>query len=160
MLPIRLKPAPPNVPTAQLSQLVGYMCVGDRLKLRPWVGVDSANAHRPRARAGATCVNAAAGKYRRATHNRGGTQAFRLGPLPMSYQRDAIASLAALAAADALAGAGRTLGRRTSRTGTGIGTLRVLATATAARAAVGTAALAGVKRAIPVLGAATRAART
>ena len=47
MLPIRLKPAPPNVPTAQLSQLVGYMCVGDRLKLRPWVGVDAANAHRP-----------------------------------------------------------------------------------------------------------------
>ena len=84
----------------------------------------------------------------------------RLGPLPMSYQRDAIASLAALAAADALAGAGRTLGRRTSRTGTGIGTLRMLAAATATSATVGTAALAGVQRAIPVLGAATRAART
>ena len=79
----------------------------------------------------------------------------------MSYQRSgSTASLAALAAADALAGAGRTLGRRTSRTGTGIGTRRVLAAATAARAAVGTAALAGVQRAIPVLGAATRAART
>ena len=79
----------------------------------------------------------------------------------MSYQRSgSTASLAALAAADALAGAGRTLGRRTSRTGTGIGTRRMLATATAARAAVGTAALAGVQRAIPVLGAATRAART
>ena len=79
----------------------------------------------------------------------------------MSYQRSgSTASLAALAAADALAGAGRTLGRRTSRTGTGIGTLRVLAAATAARAAVGTAALAGVQRAIPVFGAATRAART
>ena len=93
--------------------------------------------------------------------NRGGAQASRLGPLLVSYQRgDAIASLAALAAADALAGAGRTLGRRTSRTGTGIGTLRVLATAAATGAAVGTAALAGVQRAIPVLGAATRAART
>ena len=166
MFPIGLKPAPPNVPTAQLSQLVGYTCVGDRLKLRPWVGVDAANAHRPpRARAGATCVNAAAGKYRRATHNRGGTQAFRLGPLPMSYQRDAIASLAALAAADALAGAGRALSAsrsstsrsRTSRTG--IGVLRVLAAATATRAAVGAAALAGVQRAIAVLGAATRPAR-
>ena len=36
----------------------------------------------PRARAGATCVNGAAGKYRRATHNRGGAQALRLGPPP------------------------------------------------------------------------------
>ena len=79
----------------------------------------------------------------------------------MSYQRSgSTASLAALAAADALAGAGRTLGRRTSRTGTGIGTLRMLAAATATSATVGTAALAGVQRAIPVLGAATRAART
>ena len=25
----------------------GVECVGDRLKLRPWVGVDAANAHRP-----------------------------------------------------------------------------------------------------------------
>ena len=78
--------------------------------------------------------------------------------------RDATASLAALAAADALAGTGRALSTSRSGTGrtsrTGIGVLRVLATATAARAAVGTAALAGVQRAIPVLGAATRAART
>ena len=92
MLPIRLKPVPPNVPTAQFGQLVGYMCVGDRLKLRPWVGVDAANAHRPRVRAGATCVNGAAGKYRRATHNRGGAQALRLGPLPLLYERIAIAA--------------------------------------------------------------------
>ena len=99
----------------------------------------------------------------------------RLGPLPLLYersaiaapyvgakhqrvseQRDAIASLAALAAADALAGAGRALGRRTSRTG--IGVLRVLAAAAATSAAVGTTALTGVQRAIAVLGAATRAA--
>ena len=94
--------------------------------------------------------------------NSGGAQAFRLGPLLMSYQRSgSTASLAALAAADALAGAGRALSTSRSRTSrTGIGTLRVLAAATAARAAVGTAALAGVQRAIPVLGAATRAART
>ena len=102
----------------------------------------------------------------------------RLGPLPLldersliaaphadatrerlSEQRDAIASLAALAAADALAGAGRALGRRTGGTsGTRIGVLRVLAAAAAARAAIGTAGLASVQRAIPVLGAATRAA--
>ena len=114
----------------------------------------------PRARAGATCVNGAAGKYRRATHNRGGAQAFRLGPLLMSYQRDAIASLAALAAADALAGAGRALSTSRSRTSrTGIGVLRVLAAAAATCAAVGAAALAGVQRAIAVLGAATRPAR-
>ena len=79
--------------------------------------------------------------------------------------RDATASLAALAAADALAGAGRALrsrtGARTNGTSrTGISVLRVLATATATSAAVGAAALAGVQRAIPVLGAATRAART
>ena len=118
----------------------------------------------PRARAEATCVNAAAGKYRRATHNRGGTQAFRLGPLPMSYQRDAIASLAALAAADALAGTGGALSASRSGTGrtsrTGIGMLRVLAAAAATGAAVGAAGLAGVQLAIAVLGAATRAART
>ena len=77
----------------------------------------------------------------------------RLGPLPMSYQRDATASLAALAAADALAGAGRALRRLTRM-------LRVLAAAAATRAAVGTTALAGVQRAITVLGAATRPART
>ena len=82
----------------------------------------------------------------------------RLGPLLMSYQRDAIASLAALAAADALAGAGCALGRRTSITG--IRMLRVLAAATATSATIGTAGLAGVQRAIPVLGTATRAART
>ena len=80
------------MPTAQLSQLVGYTCVGDRLKLRPWVGVDAANAHRPRARAGATCVNGAAGKYRWATHNRGGAQALRLGPLLLLYERSTIAA--------------------------------------------------------------------
>ena len=115
----------------------------------------------PRARAGATCVNGAAGKYWRATHNRGGAHALRLGPLLMSYQRDAIASLAALAAADALAGAGRALSTSRSRTSrTGIGVLRVLAAAAATGAAVGAAGLAGVQRAIPVLGAATRAART
>ena len=75
--------------------------------------------------------------------------------------RDAIASLAALAAADALAGAGRALS--TSRSGTsrtGIGVLRVLATAAATSATIGAAALAGVQLAIPVLGTATRAART
>ena len=118
----------------------------------------------PRARAEATCVNAAAGKYRRATHNRGGAQALRLGPLLMSYQGDAITSLAALAAADALAGAGRALSTSRSGTGrtsrTGIGVLRVLAAAAATGAAVGAAGLAGVQRAIPVLGAAARAART
>ena len=98
-------------------------------------------------------------------NNRGGAQAFRLGPLRMSYQRSgSTASLAALAAADALAGAGRALSTSRSGTGgtsrTGIGTRRVLAAATATGAAVGAAALAGVQRAIPVLGAATRAART
>ena len=100
-------------------------------------------------------------------HNGGGAQALRLGPLLMSYQRDAIASLAALAAADALAGAGRALSTSRSGTGgtsrtsrTGIGMLRVLAAAAATSATVGAASLAGVQRAIPVLGAATRAART
>ena len=39
----------------------------------------------PCARAGATCVNGAAGLRRRKT-NRGGAQALRLGPLLMSYQ--------------------------------------------------------------------------
>ena len=86
----------------------------------------------------------------------------RLGPLPMSYQRDAIASLAALTAADALAGTGRALSTSRSGTGrtsrTGIGVLRVLAAAAATSATVGATGLAGVQRAIPVLGAATRAA--
>ena len=73
---------------------------------------------------------------------------------------DAIASLAALAAADEIAGAGRAL-RTSSRTGasrttiTGTRTRRVLAAATATGAAVGAASLAGVQRAIAVLGAAT-----
>ena len=77
------------------------------------------------------------------------------------------ASLCVLAAADALAGAGRALRTstsRTSRTGTSrtssttisrTRTLRVLAAAAAARTAVGATALAGVQRAITVLGAAT-----
>ena len=52
----------------------------------------------PRARAGATCVNGAAGKYRRATHNGGGAQALRLGPLLLLYERSAIAALHADAA--------------------------------------------------------------
>ena len=79
--------------------------------------------------------------------------------------RATAALLCVLAAADALAGAGRALRRRTGRTGstsgtsiTGPRTLRVLAAATATRAAVGTTALAGVQRAIAILGAATRPA--
>ena len=82
----------------------------------------------------------------------------RYAPARERVVRDAIASLAALAAADALAGAGRALRRRTSRTR--IGVLRVLAAAAATSAAIGTASISGVQRAIPVLGAATRAART
>ena len=91
----------------------------------------------------------------------------RLGPLLMSERRSgSSASLAALAATDALAGTGRALRSRTSTSRTRsatvsrTGTLRVLAAATATRAAVGAATLAGVQRAIPVLGTATRAART
>lgn len=88
--PIGLKPAPPNVPTAQFGQLVGYKCVASRD-----IGASKTLL---------SCCFASP-----LQHNGGGAQAFRLGPLPMSYQCDAIASLAALAAADALAGAGRAL---------------------------------------------------
>ena len=139
MLPIRLKPAPPDVPTAQFGQLVGYKCVASRD-----IGASKALL---------SCCFASP-----LQHNGGGAQALRLGPLPMSYQCDAIASLTALAAADALAGAGSTL--RRSATISRTRTLRMLAAATATRAAVGAAALAGVQRAIAVLGAAARAART
>ena len=45
----------------------------------------------PCARAGATCVNGAAGLRRRKT-NRGGAQALRLGPLLMPYQRGDISA--------------------------------------------------------------------
>ena len=72
-----------------------------------------------------------------------------------SPPRRASASLAALAAANALAGAGRALGgRRTSGTGSPLGglTRRVLAASAAPRPAIRAAALTGVQRAIPVLG--------
>ena len=49
------------------------------------------STHRTRARAGATCVNGAAGLRRRTT-NRGEAQASRLGPLPMSYERGYISA--------------------------------------------------------------------
>ena len=51
----------------------------------------TSSTHRTRARAGATCVNGAAGLRRRTT-NRGEAQASRLGPLPMSYQRGYISA--------------------------------------------------------------------
>ena len=82
---------------------------------------------------------------------------------PRSPPRRVSASLAALAAANALAGAGRALGgRRTSGAGGAFGgrARRVLAAAAAPRPAIGAAALTGVQRAIPVLGPARpRAAR-
>lgn len=94
MLPIRLKPAPPNVPTARLSQLVGYMCVGDRLKLRPWVGVDAANAHRP------PCVSRSDVRQRRSREvpegytqqGRGPSLAARAPPIAVRTQYDRRAS--------------------------------------------------------------------
>ena len=104
----------------------------------------------------------------RPKQGRGPSLAARTPPRVVSTRR-ASASLAALAAADALAGAGRALRTSTGRTRTGrasgtsigrTGARRVLAAATAASTAVGAAALAGVQRAIAVLGAATRPART
>ena len=64
MLPIRLKPAPPDVPTAQFGQLVGYKCVaisdiGARTTLL-------------------SCFFASPPQ-----HNGGGAQALRLEPLLM-----------------------------------------------------------------------------
>ena len=85
---------------------------------------------------------------RRTINNRGGPKPFGSDPSSCRISATLTASLGALAAADALAGAGRALRRLTRM-------LRVLAAATATRAAVGAAALAGVQRAIAVLGAAT-----
>ena len=92
MLPIRLKPAPPNVPTRQFGQLVGYMCVGDRPKLRPWVGVDAANAHRP------PCASRSDVRQRRSREvpegytQQGRGPSLAAGPLPLLYERIAIAA--------------------------------------------------------------------
>ena len=79
----------------------------------------------------------------------------RCGSDPSSCRINATltASLGALAAADALAGAGRALRRLTRM-------LRVLAAAAATRTAIRSTPLTGVQRAIPVLGPARpRAAR-
>lgn len=75
------------------------------------------------------------------------------GPSSCRISATLTASLGALAAADALAGAGRALRRLTRM-------LRVLAAAAATRTAIRSTPLTGVQRAIPVLGPARpRAAR-
>ena len=164
--PIRLNPVPQYTRRAR-GQLVGYMFVASsdigagktlqacfRASLRPKEGRGPSLAARVPPIAVRTRCACASSR--------------RCVPALQRVVRRASASLCVLAAADALAGAGRAL-RTSSRTGasrtsgtsiTGTRTLRVFAAATATRAAVGAAALAGVQRAITVLGAATRSART